>query len=42
MRLLEAETTTPTNTPATDNTPAPADKPETDSATTEASNKGAK
>jgi len=35
----EAETTTPTNTPATDNTPAPADKPETDSATTEASNK---
>ena len=35
----EAETTTPTNTPAADNTPAPADKPETDSATTEASNK---
>ena len=35
----EAETTTPTNTPAVDNTPAPADKPETDSATTEASNK---
>ena len=35
----EAETTTPTNTPTADNTPAPADKPETDSATTEASNK---
>ena len=35
----EAETTTPTNTPAADNTPAPADRPETDSATTEASNK---
>ena len=35
----EAETITPTNTPAADNTPAPADKPETDSATTEASNK---
>ena len=35
----EVETTTPTNTPAADNTPAPADKPETDSATTEASNK---
>ena len=35
----EAKTTTPTNTPAADNTPAPADKPETDSATTEASNK---
>ena len=35
----EAETTTPTNTPAAENTPAPADKPETDSATTEASNK---
>ena len=35
----EAETTTPSNTPAADNTPAPADKPETDSATTEASNK---
>ena len=35
----EAETTTPTNTPAADNTPAPADKPEADSATTEASNK---
>lgn len=41
----ESETTTPTNaiTPtnksAAENTPAPADKPETDSATTEASNK---
>ena len=35
----EAETTTPTNKPAAENTPAPADKPETDSATTEASNK---
>lgn len=35
----EAETTTPTNTPAAENIPAPADKPETDSATTEASNK---
>ena len=35
----EAETTTPTNKPAAENTPAPADKPETASATTEASNK---
>ena len=35
----EAETTTPTNTPAAENTPAPADKPEKDSATTETSNK---
>ena len=35
----EAETTTPTNKPAAENIPAPADKPETDSATTEASNK---
>ncbi|TAA66420.1 YSIRK-type signal peptide-containing protein [Streptococcus sp. LQJ-218] len=35
----EVETTTPTNTSAADNTPAPADTPETDSATTEASNK---
>ena len=35
----EAETTTPTNPPVAENTPAPADKPETDSATTEASNK---
>ena len=35
----EAEITTPTNTPAAENTPAPADKPETDSTTTEASNK---
>ena len=35
----EAETTTPTNTPAADNTPAPADKPEGDSTSTEASNK---
>ena len=35
----ESETTTPTNKPAAENTPAPADKPETDSATTEASNK---
>ena len=35
----EAETTTPTNTPAAENTPTPADKPETDSTTTEASNK---
>ena len=35
----EAETTTPTNKPAAENTPAPADKPEIDSATTEASNK---
>ena len=35
----EAETTTPTNTPAAENTPAPTDKPEGDSTTTEASNK---
>ena len=35
----EVEMTTPTNTSAADNTPAPADTPETDSATTEASNK---
>ena len=35
----EAETITPTNKPVAENTPAPADKPETDSATTEASNK---
>ena len=35
----EVETATPTNTSAADNTPAPADTPETDSATTEASNK---
>ena len=35
----EAETTTPTNKPAAENIPAPADKPETDFATTEASNK---
>ena len=35
----EAETTTPTNKPAAENTPAPADKTETASATTEASNK---
>ena len=34
-----AETTTPTNTAKADNTPATADKPKTDSATTEASNK---
>ena len=36
----EAETTTPTNTPAAENTPAPTDKPKGDSTTTEASNKG--
>ena len=35
----EAETTTPTNTPAAENTPAPTDKPKGDSTTTEASNK---
>ena len=35
----EAETTTPTNTPAADNTPAPADKPEADSASAGTNNK---
>ena len=35
----EAETTTPTNTPAAENTPAPTGKPGGDSTTTEASNK---
>ena len=35
----EAETATPTNTPAADNTPAPADNPKVDSTSTEATNK---
>ena len=35
----EAETTTPTNTPAAENTPAPADKPEADSASAGTNNK---